>query len=645
LSDRSIALAGASTSGEDRASSASHPAYRPDIDGLRAVAVLSVVAFHVGIHQVSGGFVGVDIFFVISGYLITLIMFNQIGAGRFSIVRFYERRIRRIFPALIATLLVTSVLAYRLMLPDELRDYSYSLLAAMFSVSNIYFWAQSGYFDAPAQSKPLLHTWSLGVEEQCYILLPIILQIVHRYFPNGVKPTLAVLAAVSLAISAVGAFTDPEATFYLVHTRAWELLLGGLIALDFFPVPHGAVWRNAMTLIGLAMIAFAILCYTPRTPFPGLTALVPCVGSGLIILAGRGGPSLVGRLLSLRPVVFFGLISYSLYLWHWPILVFQSSDAILLSAKPRIGRLAVVFVSIGVATLSWALIERPFRRGTPSRRVIFGSAAGGVAVVVATALALVAAPSRFSPAAVAVASYLGDKATHMRDGTCFIYSANTFAEFDKATCITPAADKPNVLILGDSEAAHLWYGMAHVFHNDNVMQATASGCKPTLDAEGASRCTEMMQYIYGTFLPAHPPNLLVISARWDPGDLPALGRTLAWTRDHHIKTVLFGPIVEYDAPLPRILALALEQNDPGTIARHRTDERALDAQMAALAKREGVPFVSLYDELCPDGQCVVYAAPGVPLQFDYGHLTQQGSMLLAQRLAKAAPLRFLMPAG
>jgi peptidoglycan/LPS O-acetylase OafA/YrhL len=631
------ALAGAQTAPPDL--SAAHPKYRPDIDGLRAIAVLSVVAFHVGVRPLHGGFVGVDIFFVISGYLITLIMYNQVRAGRFSIAGFYERRIRRIFPALIATLLFTSYFAYRELLPSEIRDYSYSLIATIFSGSNIYFWINSGYFDTPAQSKPLLHTWSLAVEEQCYIFLPIILQVVHRRFPNGVRPVIAGLALVSLAVSAVGAFTNPVSTFYLVHTRMWELLLGGLIALDVFPIPRGAALRNAMTLIGLTMIIFAVFVFSPATPFPGLTALVPCVGSGLIILAGRGGTSLVGRLLSLPPIVFFGLISYSLYLWHWPILVFQSTNAVLLSATPRVGKIAVVAVSIVAATLSWALVERPFRRGAVSRRTVFGAALASGAVVLTVAAVLNVLPSRFSPDAVRVAAYLNDDTKHMRGGSCFNTSKDNFADFDKTLCVTPSPDKPNVLIIGDSHAAHLWYGMEHVLKDDHVMQATASECKPTLaDAAGRGHCHQMMDFLFHDYLLAHPPSVLVISARWDEADLGPLDQTLVWARVHHLNTVLLGPIEEYDAPLPRILAMALQQHDPALVKRHETDKHALDAQMAALAQRDGSRFISLHDLLCPSGVCLEYASPGVPLQFDYSHLTREGSILLAERLKATGAL-------
>ena len=608
--------------------------YRPDIDGLRAIAVVSVLAFHVGIRRLSGGFVGVDIFFVISGYLITSILNEQIGKGVFSIVGFYERRIRRIFPALAVMLIVTSVLAYRNLLPSEIESYRLSLVAALLSVSNIYFWSQSGYFDLASITKPLLHTWSLGIEEQCYIVLPLILRITYHYFPRGVRPTVIGLTLVSLAFSAVGAFTDPTGTFYLLHTRIWELLLGGLISLDVFPVPHDRIWRNVLALIGLLLMGFAILFYTLWTPFPGLTALVPCAGAGLVILAGRGGPSLVSRVLSLRPIVFFGLISYSLYLWHWPLLVFQSTNAVLISSTPRNGKIAVVLVSIIAATLSWAFVERPFRRLAVSRSAILQSAAAVALVILGIAVALAALPSRFSPQAVSVANYLNDDRQHMQPEKCFVTSVADF-ERNKAACLTPSSSRPNLLIMGDSHAAHLWYGLDKVLTDEHVMEEAASRCKPTIvDAGGTGACNEIMHFLFYDYLPAHPAETVLIAARWDQGDISSVDQTLSWAKKNNLNVVLFGPIVEYDSPVPRILAMAVQNGDPGLPKAHQTDKTAVDAALEAVARRNHVPYVSLQKMMCPAGACTVYASPGVPMQFDYSHLTRAGSIWVATHVAE-----------
>ncbi len=308
--------------------------YRPDVDGLRAVAVLAVLAFHAGGFPTPGGFVGVDVFFVISGYLISSLIMKQIAAGTFSITSFYERRIRRILPALTVMLAFTCVLAYLYLLPTELKNFADSLLAANFSASNFYFWQHSDYFVSPL-SNPLLHTWSLAVEEQFYIVFPLLLYVLYRWWPGRVKIVVAVLAALSLAVSGYGAYHDSVTTFYMLPTRAWELLIGTLLAMKLLPELRTSIGRNLASITGILLIGCAILLFTKATPFPGLAALPPCVGAALIIWSGESGMSVVNSALSLRPVVFIGLISYSLYLFHWPIIVFQKMGAFLGDFPPE----------------------------------------------------------------------------------------------------------------------------------------------------------------------------------------------------------------------------------------------------------------------------------------------------------------------
>ncbi|HMD32221.1 MAG TPA: acyltransferase, partial [Candidatus Acidoferrales bacterium] len=386
--------------------------YRADIDGLRAVAVLSVLGFHLRIGMFRGGFVGVDIFFVISGYLIGSIILHDLAAGRFSFGRFYERRVRRIIPALLAALAVTAVLAYVYFLPGELVAFAKSLLAAVLSASNFYFWTQSSYFSAPAEMKPLLHTWSLGVEEQFYVCLPIFLFLAHRYFPRRLRLSVVLVALASFVLSAVGAFRAPASTFYLLHTRAWELLVGVLIALEVFPEISSPLARNLAAGGGLALISASVLRYSPALPFPGIAALAPCAGAALVILSGRTGTSAVGRLLSLRPVVFVGLISYSLYLWHWPIIVFQGMESVTASGlSARAAKLISIAVSFAVATLSWKFVEMPFRQSGVrlSRPALFKLASTAAALVAAIGLATILSggmPSRYPSNAIRVAAYV-----------------------------------------------------------------------------------------------------------------------------------------------------------------------------------------------------------------------------------------------
>ncbi len=621
--------------------------HRPDVDGMRAVAVLAVLAFHMGL-PVHGGFVGVDVFFVISGFLISSIILTQIKAGTFTFASFYERRARRILPALSVTLAVTCVLAYRYLLPVELEDFARSLVSANFSVSNFYYWLTSSYFDTTSEWKPLLHTWTLGVEEQFYVVMPIFFWVLKRFAPKRLDLSVYCLALASFALSAVGVYRYPTATFYLLPTRAWELLVGSIISLESFPRLRNAVVRELAAVVGLALILVACLRYYPTTVFPGVAALPPCIGAALIIVAGREQPSWVGRALSLRPIVFVGLISYSLYLWHWPVIVFQRMGMTMVGGLGKRQAQALVFtVSIALATLSWRFVETPFRHGPKglnfSRAAIFRfalSAVAALAVVGAIGLLANGIPSRFPAEARKVAEFLDQDRTseQFRTDTCFMTPRDwDLDKFDFDQCMPADPAKRTLLILGDSHAAHLWWGMRAV-HGDrfNVMQATSAGCKPVLEQRPRQfpGCTRLMTYVLTKYLSTHHVDTLLLEARWDPGDLPSLAKTLEWLQSQKTHTVLFGPMLQYDAPLPRLLAMSIRQNDPLVPSLHRVSAMSeLDVAMATFAKGPWqVPYVSMIDLLCDKGDCVQYAGPGVPLLSDYGHLTRDGSVLVATRL-------------
>ncbi len=625
--------------------------YRADIDGLRGIAVLLVFAYHLGTARCRGGFVGVDVFFVISGYLIGSIILSEIESSKFSLASFYERRIRRILPALFVVLCVSCCFAYRYLLPVESTEFAKSLLAATFSASNIFFLHQSGYFDGPAAMKPLLHTWSLAVEEQFYLFLPLFLLAIRRCSPTRKRYWVISVATISFLISVVGVFRSREATFYLAHTRAWELLLGTLIAMDLFPM-ISPVWRNVAASIGLVLIACASYFFNSATPFPGAFALVPCVGAALIIAAGRSGPSVIGQALSFSPLVFVGMISYSLYLWHWPVIVFQGIGGLLIpGVPPRLAKLTALAVSFVIATLSWRFVEQPFRgRGFRiSRPAIFRLAAASAAALLAlggSALLTNGWPSRFPAEAVKVASFLETSDTSTRSqyrvGSCFLTGRDTYAQFDVSACLKRDAHKKNYLLIGDSHAAQLWYGLESVFPEVNVMQATASGCKPTLEQSvGADeKCLRLMHYMFAEYLPKHPVDTLLIAARWDHRDLQRLPPTIRAVQQHAGEIVLFGPIVQYDSALPRLLALAIKKNDPDIPAYHRIGSyETLDADMAQLAATQlKVRYISYYKLLCQQQNCREYAEQGIPLQADYGHLTGSGSVYMATAIRERGEL-------
>jgi len=630
---------------------------------MRAVAVLLVVFCHLQYHLFLGGYIGVDVFFVISGFLISSVILSDMHAGKFSIVSFYERRIRRIFPALLVMMLATSIMAYRYYMPTELIAFGWSQLAALFSVSNMLFWRQTGYFDGPSALKPFLHTWSLAVEEQFYILFPIFLIVVRRLFPNRLKLAIWVLTGVTFVAACVWVERDASTAFYLAPLRAWELLIGTVLSQRYLPSIKGAVARNVASLTGILFILFAAFRYNSQTAFPGFSALAPVLGAGLIIAAGETGSSVVGKILGWRPVVFIGLISYSLYLWHWPILVFQNSNSLLLERLPgdKYGKIAVMVVSLIVATLSWWLVETPFRKGRfrPQRGPLFlinGVAVAGIAAIGIVMVAGSGLPGRFSPEMVKVASYVNfDRAKAWREGECFLTPKNKFSEYRPDVCLRKDATRKNYLLVGDSLAADLYTGLTQEFPEIHIAQATIGSCpllvnEPQQWARLRVHCGEMSSFLFGDYLNRPTPDHLtfdtvLLAARWSDSDLPEIGHTIAWLEQRGMKVVLLGPTFEYDMPLPVMLSIALREKNSSVLQRHwKPGREELDKKMATLAREQWkVEYVSIFDNFCGAGTagskqmltvsgCSVYASPGVPLLFDLDHFTPEGSVLYASRM-------------
>ena len=462
--------------------------YRAEIDGLRAVAVVPVILFHAGFELFSGGFVGVDVFFVISGYLITTILIEDIDSNRFSIVNFYERRARRILPALFFVMFVCLPFAWEWMLPSQMKDFSHSLVAVSLFSSNILFWRESGYFAAAAEEKPLLHTWSLAVEEQYYVLFPIFLFLVWRFGKNRVFWMIVLFAVISLLLSEWGWRNQATANFYLAPTRAWELFAGSIAA--FIVQKRGVQANNALSLLGLVAILFAIFAYDDTTPFPSVYALVPVVGVVLLVLfADR--KTLVAKLLSTKVFVGMGLISYSAYLWHQPIFAFAR---IRMESRPgELVMFGLTFAAILLAFLSWQYIEKPFRSKElcTTRAVFLFSLSGFLFFTLSGFFGHLnnGFVERYSD----VVFY--ENTIHRVRGN---YGLNETCErkfvVSSGECST--SDDPEILVWGDSYAMHLVPGLLADNPEVKMQQATVSQCVPILDYAistaiyGALNCIE-----------------------------------------------------------------------------------------------------------------------------------------------------------
>jgi peptidoglycan/LPS O-acetylase OafA/YrhL len=615
--------------------------YRSDIDGLRALAVVPVLFYHVGVPGFAGGFVGVDIFFVISGYLICGMIDGDIRSGSFSLGDFYKRRILRILPALFVMFLVTSILAYIYFLPVELLDYSKSLASAAGSISNVFFAMTTGYFDAPAETKPLLHTWSLGVEEQFYLITPLLMLFFYRFLPKCAKLLFAAAAVLSFAAALAVSYRNPAFVFYLTPFRAWELALGALLSIKFIPAPRTEFGKDACGAIGMLLLLGVICFGSPSAPLLLMTSLAS-IGAILVIASSEHGISIAGKLLSLRPVVFIGLISYSLYLWHWPLIVFQRMNVLFPSdTSDMVIKPTLIAVSFGAACLSWKMVEIPFRSQArnASRAVVFS----GASVAMASAVALCGlvvfisgAPFRFPDRVVAIAAYLGyDPSTAFRGGHCYL-SGNR-QKLDVQTCMKLDSSRPNYLLVGDSHAAHLWFGLSSAMPEVNMLQATASLCRPA--ALPGSRydtpaCRELMQFVFDDFLANNKVDKILLAASWKDEDLPILSATLEILRPRGIDIIVLGPIVEYDSALPRLLADEILYSSPAIADRKRTPGiRERDRAMRRIVTARGASYVSVYDSICRDGRCDEFARGDIPLQFDAGHLTAEGSIEVARRLS------------
>ncbi|HEU0082286.1 MAG TPA: acyltransferase, partial [Bradyrhizobium sp.] len=444
-------------------------AYREDIDWLRAIAVLAVVAFHFEAPAVFGGFVGVDIFFVISGYLITGIIQSEVASGSFSFARFYERRVRRLLPALYAMVALTAIPSLHYLLTSERHEFFRSVAAVVTFTSNFFFWAQTGYFDHAAVEKPLLHTWSLAVEEQFYLALPVLMWLLLRGAKGArwrLPVALVALSVASLALCVWLMKTDRSATaFFMSPPRAWEFLVGGIVAVEGFPLLRNAMLRRTTRGIALLMLAIPVFSLRQGPGFPGFNALLPCIGAALFIWSGIGVPTLARNALSpLEVVRFFGRISYSLYLWHWPLFTFARFSRTGLTLGP-FDKIALFALTVAISYLSWRFVEQPLRRGplAPTRRAAFRIAGASTAVLLAASIAGTVLSSRATEAdrnAQRLEAYDGYAYQPLyRYGSCFVQS---FAAFDDK-CLAMAPGKSNVLLWGDSLAAHYFHGFEKAF--------------------------------------------------------------------------------------------------------------------------------------------------------------------------------------
>ena len=488
-------------------------AYRRDIDGLRAIAVLAVVLFHFGVPGVTGGFVGVDVFFVISGFLITSIIWRERQAGRFSFVEFWARRARRILPALFVMIVATLVAGWFLLAPKDYEELGRAAHYQVIFTSNLLFARQHGYFDAASDIKPLLHTWSLAVEEQFYILFPLLLTLLSSRLKHWRLALFGVLL-VSFGMSVWAVEHEPQKAFFLLHLRAWELLAGAMLA-----VMPAREWRaspalaQCVSLAAMGLILIAVFGFDSHTAFPGATALLPVLGVVGLIWANGQQYTWVGRLLSSRLMVGLGLISYSWYLWHWPVFVYANYAAVDGLSATELGGLMLLILVLGY--LSWRFVETPFRekRLLATRKAILVAAAVGILSIGLTGVALRKAdgvPSRLSEQAL---RYAKAKKWSPELMACM---ADKDTPDERLFChFGPKNPAVSALVWGDSHATALIPALeiGAEKHDISLMEASFAGCVPLDGLENIARCAHFNRRVEKA-MSEQPISDVVLAARW-----------------------------------------------------------------------------------------------------------------------------------
>jgi peptidoglycan/LPS O-acetylase OafA/YrhL len=618
--------------------------YRREIDGLRALAVIPVILFHAGFQTFSGGFVGVDVFFVISGYLITRIILSEKEAGTFSLVNFWERRARRILPALSLVLLVSIPLAWFSLLPGDMKEFSDSLVAVSVYASNILFWRTSGYFDTSSELRPLLHTWSLAVEEQFYLFFPVALTLAWKRGFRWMFVALALAAIASLAVAQWAALAKPTAAFFLLPTRGWELLTGALVAfgLHHRPYrPHSGALSEFAGVLGLGLVVFSILDFNKQTPFPGVYALVPTLGAALIIVFASKH-NLAGKLLGSKLLAGVGLISYSAYLWHQPLFAFARHQGLNMELHGALPFLGLSGATLLFAFTSWKYVESPFRdrrRFRPAQ--IFKLSAGASLLFIAMGLA-----------------------GHLSQGFLFRYEVkdrdlaalqrSEAGEYVKArfsSLITKAFDlkdpRKKVLIIGDSYAQDLVNGLYEGGLTSHIQISTrhiSVRCGnlfiPSQQIIKLIDSTEVRQ-CDGKWLfddAALREQMLIadeiwFASAWKPWQLTSLSQSVEIATTFSGKPVrVFGTKNFGDINIKKLLSLT-ERERPLAHGVIRAGTLQLNELMKKILPK--MVFVDQMELLCGRNAriCPLFTADGKLISHDGWHLTASGAKFLGARLA------------
>lgn len=639
--------------------------YRPEIDGLRAIAVMVVIFFHAGISIFSGGFVGVDVFFVLSGYLISSIILKEKADGNFSLINFYERRARRILPALFLIMFLCLPLAWFFLLPQALESFSKSLIAVTTFVSNILFWRESGYFSAQADLKPLLHTWTLSVEEQFYIFLPLFIILTWKLKSSLKCLTLIVITIGSLTLSQIGLSISPTATFYLLPTRAWELFIGVSIGYYLSRAVTPPKGNNLLSIIGISMIMGAVFFYTKDTPFPSFYALLPTLGTGLIVLF-TDKTTWLYKFLSLKFMVGLGLISYSLYLWHQPVFAFAKHSS--LNELSQTVVFGLVAVSIFGAFISWQFVEKPFRNKsqTSGKQIFWSSLFGSLFFIIVGIIGISKNGDlgRFDHTIKSIAATPSgrlSKCTHTNTTTGCLIGKET--------------SPPSIAIIGDSHSAALQKALDSELkiRGKSGLSMAGSWCIPfsnvSTKEQYRDKCLPVVSRYLETVISDPKIETVILVAEWanytqgyrwgvegvafyedkETKKLSlkentrvfsrGLNRTIKMLNQYGKKVIFIKSVPEYQQDVPNYLAKSMALTGKADMGEYTIDRDAYFSRNSeveqSLNENEYLlknQVIDSFEILCPNDICQYITNKHDVLYSDDNHLSEAGAKLLVKEI-------------
>ena len=614
--------------------------FRWDIQGLRAIAVLSVVIFHINPTLLPGGYLGVDIFFVISGYLILGFIWRDLEQNKFTLSRFYSKRIYRLAPALFAMVLATSIAGYFILLPNEGVTYIESLFSTLLYFSNFYFYTQSDYFNTAMEFAPLLHTWSLSVEEQFYILFPFILLFIYKIKKESIIYLLIILGVLSLVLSQIFIHFDQNSfAFFASPTRFFQFIIGGLVSIGVQKNTFSKIVNDIFGFLGLVILGISVYFYTSYTPMPGLNAIWPSLGTALILYSGLNAR--YTRLFLSNPLFkWIGNASYSIYLWHWPLIVFYKLKiSPILSSSEQ----AVIFLaSLVLGYLSWRYIEESMRKGYLTKYNVFYV---NIVMTVMLSVSVYFIYSMFqfnnTNYKEKVDKYMHyDAKTKFRAGTCFLTSAEKSVDsYEKDECVAWKNGKKNYMLIGDSHAAHYYSAMALLLkENETLTQVNSSACIPIFPLKsGTKKCTDLHKWALNDLIKEKHFDVIVLStSNLHLTTNKSIKKTIEYMLKYTDKVVLIGPSMKYKQSLPRLLVDLPEGEDSSMIYKTAGVYNyilKLDNTMKEFFHMDRVNYISTLEILCNESKgCLTLTPDGIPMYFDREHFTEEGALYILKQV-------------